>query len=117
MRSLRVAADRIDASIVSSIGRMKQVQVTWNGELRRFSESAPGFSRAGTFLIAALKRTAPFRLARSAAGRSAKAPSSIDYLVTVSFGPSSEHGWTVIMKNGGGQFLADAKGKITRRIS
>jgi hypothetical protein len=43
-----VAADRIDASIVSSIGHMKQVQVTWNGELRRFSESAPGFSRAGT---------------------------------------------------------------------
>ncbi|MCW3014153.1 MAG: hypothetical protein JWO02_1245, partial [Solirubrobacterales bacterium] len=117
LRSLRVAPERIDASIVTSGGRMKQVQVTSQGKLQRFSTSGPGFSRAGTFPIDGLKRAAPFRLSRSAAGRSKRTASSVDYVVAITVGVGHAQGWTVILKNGGGQYLADANGKITRKIN
>lgn len=115
LRSLRVAADRIDASIITRDGRMKQVQVTWQGRLQRFSTSGPGFPTAGSFSIAGLERSAPFRLARSAAGRARKAPSSIDYLVALDLGGGQA--WTVFVKDGGGQYHADRAGRITRKVS
>lgn len=114
LRSLRVAPDRIDASLLTRDGRMKQVQITSGGEVRRFGTSGPGFSTAGTFLLAGVVRAAPFRLARSAAGRAKRAPSAVDYLVAIDVG--GEQGWTVVLK-GGGQYLADHAGRITRRIN
>lgn len=116
LRSLRVAPDRLDASIVTASGRMKQVQVTWEHRLRRFGEAIPGFSQAGTFAINSVERGAPFRLARSAAGRAQKAASSIDYLVALGTGADGAPGWTIFVKEGGGQYIADAQGNITRKI-
>lgn len=114
LRSLRVAPDRIDASLLTRDGRMKQVQITSRGEVRRFGTSGPSFSTTGTFPLAGLERAAPFRLARSAAGRAKRAPSAVDYLVAIDVGDGQ--GWTVILK-GGGQYLADHAGRITRRIN
>lgn len=110
---VRVAADRINASIITAGGEMRNVQVTWQDELRRLSSTAaPGGVR--TFALSSLTRAAPFRLSRSAAGRAKRAPASVDYLVTVE--ALGRLGWTVVLKNGGGQYLADGGGRITRKI-
>lgn len=115
LRTLRVAPDRIDASIVTAKGAMKQVQVTWEGRLQVFSTSGPGFPLAGTFTIDQLARAAPFRLAASAVERAGRTPASVDYMVAL--GLPTAQGWTVVLKNGGGQYIADHGGRITRRIS
>ena len=115
LRTLRVAPDRIDASIVTAKGAMKQVQVTWEGRLQVFSTSGPGFPLTGTFAIDQLARAAPFRLSASAAERAGRTPAGVDYLVAIQLGAAQ--GWTVVLKDGGGQYIADHGGRITRRIS
>lgn len=114
LRSLRVAPDRIDASIVTTDGYMKQVQVTYDGRLQRFSRVGPGFPLTGSFTVDGLVRAAPFRLARAATARAGRTPAAVDYLVAISLG--TEQGWTIILK-GGGQYLADHRGRIRRRLS
>ncbi|MCW2957586.1 MAG: hypothetical protein JWP18_389, partial [Solirubrobacterales bacterium] len=115
-RSVRVAPERLDATLVTASGFIRQVQVTWQGERKRSSQTGPGFTQAGTFPIAGLDIRAPARLARSAAGRAKRSASSVDSLVAISLGPEQQ-GWTVILKDGGGQYLADPRGRITRRIT
>ena len=61
-------------------------------------------------------RSAPSRLARQAASRAGKQPSSVDYMVALQLGAENQ-AWTVVLKNGGGQFLADRTGRITRKIN
>ncbi len=116
LRTLRVSADRVDATIVTNAGRMKQVQVTWDGRVDRRTFGS-GFPQTGTFPVTGIRRSAPFRLARSAAGRTKSSPSAVDYVVAISLGPGGEQQWTVILKNGKGQYLADNRGRITRRIN
>lgn len=113
-RSVRVAADRIDASIVTATGRAKQVQVTSTGDVQVFGPATSGASLAGTFVLADLVRNAPSRLARQAASRVGRQPSSVDYMVALDLG-SDGQAWTVFIKNGGGQFIADRSGRITRK--
>jgi hypothetical protein len=115
-RSVRVAPERLDATLVTASGFIRQVQVTWQGERKRSSQTGPGFTQAGTFPIAGLDIRAPARLTRSAAGRAKRSASSVDSLVAISLGPEQQ-GWTVILKDGGGQYLADPGGRITRRIN
>jgi len=115
-RSVRVAADRIDASIVTTTGRAKQVQVTSAGDMQVFGPATLGASLSGTFVLADLVRSAPSRLARQAASRAGKQPSSVDYMVALQLGAENQ-AWTVVLKNGGGQFLADRTGRITRKIN
>ncbi len=115
-RLIRVTADRLDATLVTASGYIRQVQVTWEGERRRVSQTGPGFSQASTFPIARLDVRAPARLTRSAAGRVKAGASKVDYLVAISTGIDAQ-GWTAILKDNRGQFLADPQGRITRRIS
>jgi hypothetical protein len=115
-RSVRVAADRIDATIVTASGFIRQVQITWEGERRRLSQTGPGFTQASTFTLSSLDAGAPSRLARSAAGRAKTGASSVDYVVAIPSGLSTQ-GWTAILKDDRGQYLADARGRITRRIN
>jgi hypothetical protein len=112
VKSLRVAPDRIDAQLVTLDGRLKSVQITWQGEIRR-SSTGPGFPTTGTFSVDAIQRAAPFRLARSAAGRERKSPSSIDYVVGLEL--AGRQVWTVLFKDRRAQYLADGAGRITSK--
>jgi hypothetical protein len=112
VRSLRVAPDRINAQLVTLDGRMKSVQITWQGEVQR-SSTGPGFPTTGTFSVDSIQRAAPFRLARSAAGRERKSPSSVDYLVALDLG--GRQAWTVLFKDRSAQYLADSAGRITSK--
>ncbi len=115
--SIRVAADRIDASIVTTQGRAKQVQYRWDGSIMRFGDPRSGTTLTGTFALADLDRRAAFRLARSAAGRAKRSPSSVDYLVALDvIGSGDPTRWVIFLKNGRGRYVADAHGRITRTL-
>ncbi len=114
-RSLRVAPERIDATIVTASGFIRQVQVTWEGKRTRFSQTGPGFTQASTYALADLDAGAPARLTRSAVGRAKSSPSKMDYLVAIPNATATQ-GWVAFLKDGKGRYLADAHGRITRRI-
>jgi hypothetical protein len=112
--TLRLAPERIDATLLSPRGTLISVQLRHDGEFRRFSESGPGFGGATTIPFARLDPRAPQRLVRAAAERLNRQPSQIDYLVpSISEGKVS---WGAYFK-GGAIFLGNARGKLTRRIS
>ncbi len=114
LRHLRVAADRIDASMLTKAGRLRQVQIVPGGAVRVIGTSPTGFAGAVTMTMKGIDTGAPNRLTRSAAGR-LKAPASrVDYLVLTEFAGARQ--WNVYFR-GGQVFSADARGRITRRIS
>lgn len=111
LRLLRVAADRIDAQTVTRGGRLRSVQVPAGGRASVLSTSPPGFPQGNVLSLAAIDRRAPLRLALGAKRRTG---SAMDYAATTSLGAGVT--WTVMAKSGA-QFLADAHGRITRRIN
>lgn len=113
LRNLRVAADRINAQLVTSDGRLRNVQVDPDLGVRLLSEAGPGFPRGETLPFSSIDPAAPYRAARSAAGRSKRSPSSVDYLVAIR--ALDESTWVVFLENGD-HYQADARGRITRRI-
>jgi hypothetical protein len=113
LRSLAIRPERIDAQLLTKDGRLRSVQQGVDGRLRELSTSGGGFAGVPTIPFTRANSAAPARLARSAAGRLKRPASRVDYVVLVNSGPTAV--WTVVMK-GGGQFLGDARGRITRRI-
>ncbi len=114
LTNLRVAPDRIDASMLTKDGRLRQVQVVPGGAVRVIGTSPTGFTGARTMTLQGINRNAPSRLTRSAAGRLKLPASRVDYLVLSEFGGARQ--WNVYFK-GGQIFSADSRGQITRRIS
>ena len=114
IQSLRLAAERIDVTLLTPRGTLVSAQIRPGGELRRFAESGAGFDGLQTIPYGRIDTSAPRRLVRAAAERLGRPVSGIDYLVpTLS---SGELGWGAYFK-GGAIFLADERGRITRRIS
>ena len=113
LRTLRIAPERVDAQLLTKGGKLRSVQVRHDGKLQDFGANGGGFGSLPTVSFASVNSAAPSRLARSAAGRVKRPVSRVDYVVLLNSGGSSV--WTVVMK-GGGQFLSDARGRITRRI-
>jgi hypothetical protein len=114
LENLRVAPERIDATLITRRGTLVNVQVSATEGYRRFSESGPGFTATDPIAFGRLDPNAPRRLTRAAAERLGRPVSTINYLV-----PSRSDGkvtWGAYFKNGA-IFLADARGRITRRIS
>ena len=114
LESLRLAPERIDATLLSPRGTLISVQLRHDGQFRQFSESGPGFGGATTIPFGRLDPRAPQRLVRAAAERLGRSPDQIDYLV-----PSISEGkvyWGAYFKNGA-TFLGDARGRVIRRIS
>ncbi len=110
---LRVAPERIDATLLSKGGALRHVQIVPGGGLRRFGPAGRGFSGLPTMSLAGIEAGAPQRLTRSAAQRLGVAAGRVDYLVYTRFAGSAQ--WNAYFK--GGQILsADAHGRITRRI-
>jgi hypothetical protein len=114
LQHLRVAPGRINATLITPRGTLVNAQITATEGYRQLSESSPGFPATNTIRFGGLDPRAPQRLTRAAAERLRRPVSAIDYLV-----PSSDDGkvtWGAYFK-GGAIFLADAKGRITRRVS
>jgi hypothetical protein len=113
LRSLRIAAERIDVQLLTREGRLRSVQVTAGGRPRTISLSATGFGGLPALRFADIDAGAPARMARGAAGRTRRPVSRVDYVAYANAGPQAV--WTVVMR-GGGQFIGDARGHITRRV-
>jgi hypothetical protein len=113
LRSLRIAAERIDVQLLTREGRLRSVQVTAGGGRRTISLSGTGFGALPTLRFADIDAGAPARMARGAAGRTRRPVSRVDYVAYANAGPQAV--WTVVMR-GGGQFIGDARGHITRRV-
>jgi hypothetical protein len=106
--SLRVAPDRIDASLIGADGRMHNVQVNPAGELRELSAS-PG-PDAPTTAYMRIDSTAPERLTRAGATRAGVRARTINYLVLNGAKPLT---WGAYFK-GGEIVIGDAHGRPQR---
>lgn len=112
--NLRVAPERIDATVVTKDGRLRQVQIVPGGALNVIATSPAGFGGRPTMTLRGIVASAPSRLTRSAAERLRQPPSRVNYLVLSEFAGARQ--WNVYFK-GGQIFSADSRGRITRRIS
>ncbi|MDP1847180.1 MAG: hypothetical protein Q8K79_05245 [Solirubrobacteraceae bacterium] len=112
--NLRVAPERIDATLVTKDGRLRQVQIVPAGAVRVIGTTGAGFAGAKTMTMHDIVASAPSRLTRSAAGRLGVPASRVNYLVLSDFAGTRQ--WNVYFK-GGQIFSADERGRITRRIS
>jgi hypothetical protein len=108
--TLRLAPDRIDATLIAKGGRLHQVQIQPGGELRRLA-SSDGPAGARTVAYGAIDPAAPERLVR--AGATKRFPArSIDYLVLTAGPPA---GWGAYYQ-GGRIVLGDAHGRKPRTL-
>jgi hypothetical protein len=114
LTNLRVAPDRIDATMVTKGGRLRLLQIVPGGAVRVLQTTTGRFAGARTMTLKGIDPRAPNRLTRSAAGRLEQPASRVDYLVLMDFAGTRQ--WNVYFK-GGQIFSADSHGRITRRIS
>ena len=113
LKSLSIRPERIDAQLLTKDGRLRSVQQRFDGKLTSLSLSGGGFGALPTIPFSRADPAVASRLARSAAERVGRAVSDVDYVMLINIAPESV--WTIVMKSGG-QFIADARGRITRRI-
>ncbi|MEY2516304.1 MAG: hypothetical protein QOJ89_3662 [bacterium] len=113
LKSLSIRPARINAQLLTKDGRLRSVQQRFDGKLTSLSISGGGFGALATIPFSRANPVVPSRLARRAAARVGRGVSQVEYVAFVDSGPAAV--WTVVMK-GGGQFIGDARGRITRRI-
>jgi hypothetical protein len=113
LANLRAAPERIDATLVTKGGRLRQVQIVPGGAVRVIGTTPSGFAGTPTMALKGIVAAAPSRLTRSAAGRLRQPASRVNYLVLSEFAGARQ--WNVYFK-GGQIFSADARGRITRRV-
>jgi hypothetical protein len=113
LRLLRVAADRIDAQLVTRAGGLRNVQVTADGTLRDFGTGG-GAGGLPTIPYAQVDARAPARMVAAAARRAGRKASRVDYLVLLVLpgGPS----WNLYFKPDGLHFAGDRHGNNLRRL-
>jgi len=115
MRTLSIRPERIDAQLLTKGGSLRSVQIRSDEpEINDFGAGSSGFSQLETVPFAKIDTGAPARLARSAAGRARLPVSRVDYVTLNS--TLGKVTWGAYMK-GGKIYLANSRGKITRRIS
>jgi hypothetical protein len=114
LTNLRVAPERIDATLLSKGGALRHVQIVPGGGLQQFGPASQGFGGMPTTSLAGIDAGAPQRATRSAAGRLGVPPSRVNYLVYMQFAGAAQ--WYVYF-TAGQIFSADAHGRIARRIS
>ena len=114
LTNLRVAPERIDAILLTKGGALRNVQIVPGGAVRQLGTATGGFRGVPTMSLAGINSGAPQRLTRSAAERLGVPASRVNYLVYTQFGGVAQ--WNVYF-TGGQIFSADARGRITRRVS
>ena len=84
--NLRVAPERIDATLLTPAGRLRHVQVKPGGDLERFGpDSGPGFDSSQTIPGSKLNPRAPARLARRGAEEVGVPVADLQYAVPSEF--------------------------------
>jgi hypothetical protein len=106
---LRLAPERIDATLVDARGNVHQVQLTFDGDLQELGTGA-GAAGAPTIRFDRIDPSAPERLVRRGARRVGRSPGSINYLVLGS-GPGLP--WGAYFKRGE-IVQGDARGRPRR---
>jgi hypothetical protein len=113
LTNLRVAPERIDATLLTSAGKLRSVQVKPGGKLERFGpDSGPGFDQTSTIAFARINPAAPQRLARAGAERIGVKVASLQYLVPTNFNGSVM--WAAYFTRGR-YVLGDASGRFQRK--
>jgi hypothetical protein len=109
---VRLAPERIDAMLLTREGRLRNVQFTPGGEMKRLgSDSRPGFDTTSTIPYARLRPGAPARLARQGAQKIGVPVSTVQYAVP-SFS-TGELTWAVYFEHAR-YVLGDARGRFQR---
>ena len=112
---LRLAPERIDATLLTRAGRLRNVQVKPGGRLERFGpDSGPGFDSASTIPFSRLNPGAPQRLA---APRRRAASTSRSRRSSTRSRPCSAATltWAAYFKRGR-YVLGDAPGRFQRKL-
>jgi hypothetical protein len=111
---LRVAPERIDATLLTRGGRLRSVQVQPGGATERFGpDSGPGFDGASTIPFARLNPAAPERLARRGAAKLHVPVAKLMYLLpTFSSGTLT---WAAYFPHSR-YVLGDAAGRYVRSV-
>ena len=113
LTNLRVAPERIDATLLTSAGRLRSVQVKPGGKLERFGpDSGPGFDQTSTIPFARINPAAPQRLARAGAERIGVPVATLQYVVPTNFNGSLM--WAAYFTRGR-YVLGDASGRFQRK--
>lgn len=115
LKFLRVAPDRVDAQLVASADRLELLQVTPDSdEPTRVAVSSGSLPVSDTLPLGAVDPAAPARLIRTAARRAHVRPGSAQYAVLLPL--AGKPRWTVVLGEGGGQWLGDARGRVQQQI-
>ena len=109
--SLRVAAERIDAQLITSKGLLRTVQIGLDGEPRELNATQAG--PVPSMPWSAVDPAAPHRLIRAATEREKRSAADVDYLVLIGLDKPT---WGLFFK-GGTHYQGNAAGKLTRRVS
>jgi hypothetical protein len=113
LTNLRVAPERIDATLLTRAGRLRSVQIKPGGKLERFGpDSGAGFDQTSTIPFARINPAAPQRLARAGAERIGVPVATLQYAV-----PTNLNGrvmWAAYFTRGR-YVLGDAAGRFQRK--
>ena len=114
LANLRVAPERIDATLLTPQGRLRHVQVKPGGELERFgSDSGAGFDSVPTISFEKLRPGAVQRLARRGAEEHGIPVSEFQYAVPQDIGGQVR--WVVYFTRGR-YVIGDARGRFERAL-
>jgi hypothetical protein len=112
LTTLRLAPERIDATLLTKDGRLRIVQVKPGGKLEQLgSDSGPGFDQTSTIPYSRLSVSAPQRLARRGAKEIGVPVSTLQYLVPTSF--SGKVTWAAYFEHGR-YVIGDSRGRFDR---
>ena len=110
--NLRVAPERIDATLLTPAGRLRHVQVKPGGDLERFGpDSGPGFDSSKTIPVSKLDPRAPAKLARRGAEEVGVPVTELQYAVPQEFDNAVR--WVVYFTRAR-YVIGDARGRFER---
>lgn len=109
--SLRVAADRVDAQLITAKGLLRTVQIRAGGKPRELNATQVG--PVPSMPWSAVDPAAPRRLVKAATEREKRPAADVDYLVLLSLDKPT---WGLFFK-GGTHYQGDAAGRRLRRVN
>jgi hypothetical protein len=114
LTNLRLAPESIVVQLVTKTGRLRNMQVGVEGDLKQISLTGSGFTNVPTMPFSQIDSRAPERLVREAAHQGHFKATQIEYLVvTKAF--SGGLAWYAYFKNNR-RYQGDAAGHVVRRF-
>jgi hypothetical protein len=113
LQTLRVAPERIDATVVDSQRRMRILLIYPNGTVNRLGSATVPRSSIESIPWSTVDAAAPQRIARAAARDAGRSVRAVDYLVTINVGATPR--WELFFKDGL-HYRANVNGRAVRRV-